>query len=57
MTLMSHQTIRLSKGMHASPEQVACTMELAPMLADEPFNDHPQSVSRSIAAFDAATTT
>jgi hypothetical protein len=43
-TPVSHQTIRLSKGKHASAEQGACVMELASMLGGEPFNDHPGSV-------------
>jgi hypothetical protein len=41
---VTHQTIRLSKGKHTSREQGACVMELASMLADEPFSDHPVSV-------------
>ena len=47
----SHQTVRLGKGKHHSPDQGACVMELASMLAGEPFSDHPRSVSRPIAAF------
>jgi hypothetical protein len=47
----SHQTVRLGKGKHHSPDQGACVMELASMLAGEPFSDHPHSVSRPIAAF------
>lgn len=41
---VTHQTIRLSKGKHTSKEHGACVMELASMLADEPFSDHPASV-------------
>ena len=44
MALVSYQTITLSKGKHLSPMDGACVMELASMLAGEPFNDHPQSV-------------
>jgi hypothetical protein len=51
MTHVSHQTVRLGKGKHHSPDQGACVMELASMLAGEPFSDHPHSVSRPIAAF------
>ncbi len=47
---VSHQTIRLSKGNHASPADGACVMELASMLADEPFSDHPASVCPVIGA-------
>jgi hypothetical protein len=41
---VTHQTIRLSKGKHTSPDHGACVMELASMLADEPFSDHPAGV-------------
>ncbi len=51
MSQFSHQTIRLGKGKHQSPEQGACVMELASMLAGEPFTDHPRSVSAPIASF------
>ncbi len=51
MEQISHQTVRLGKGKHASPAHGACVMELASMLAGEPFSDHPQSVSPAIACF------
>lgn len=51
MSPVSYQTIRLSKGKHASPEKGACVMELASMLAGEPFSDHPISVCPVIGAF------
>jgi hypothetical protein len=44
MSPVSYQTIKLSKGRHSSPEDGACVMELASMLAGEPFSDHPVSV-------------
>ncbi len=44
MSVVGYQTISLSKGKHASPEEGACVMELASMLAGEPFSDHPASV-------------
>ena len=47
----THQTIRLSKGKHASPSEGACVMELASMLAGEPFSDRPASVCPVIAGF------
>lgn len=50
MTSTSHQTIRLSRGKHASPAEGACVMELASMLAGEPFSDHPASVCPVIGA-------
>ena len=51
MPSVTHQTIKLSKGKHSSPEGGACVMELASMLAGEPFSDHPQSVSPVIGSF------
>ena len=51
MALVSYQTITLSKGKHDSPEDGACVMELASMLAGEPFSDRPQSVCPVIGAF------
>jgi hypothetical protein len=47
----SYQTVRLARGRHQSPDQGACVMELASMLAAEPFSDHPQSVCPVIGAF------
>lgn len=44
MSTVTHQTIKLAKGKHRSPDEGACVMELASMLAGEPFSDHPQSV-------------
>jgi hypothetical protein len=41
---VTHQTVKLSRGKHASPEHGACVMELASMLGGEPFSDHPSSV-------------
>jgi hypothetical protein len=51
MSTPSHQTVRLSKGKHSSPDNGACVMELASMLAGEPFSDHPVSVCPVIGAF------
>ncbi len=47
---VNYQTIRLSKGKHTSEDHGACVMELASMLADEPFSDHPASVCPVIAS-------
>jgi hypothetical protein len=44
MTQVTHQTVKLRRGRHDSPEEGACVMELASMLAGEPFSDHPASV-------------
>jgi hypothetical protein len=51
MPTISHQTIKLSRGRHSSPEHGACVMEPASMLAGEGFTDHPRSVSRPLASF------
>src|SRR5579884_2126353 len=51
MSPVTHQTIKLSKGKHASPEDGACVMELASMLAGEPFSDHPAGVCPVIGSF------
>ncbi len=48
---VTHQTIKLSKGKHSSPEEGACVMELASMLAGEPFSDHPASVCPVVGSF------
>jgi len=47
----SHQTVRLARGKHAVPSDGACVMELAAMLAGEPFGDQPRSVCPVIAAY------
>jgi hypothetical protein len=51
MTAPSHQTVRLARGRHASRHAGVCVMELASMLAHEPFSDRPGSVSPTIGAF------
>jgi hypothetical protein len=51
MAPVSYQTITLGRGKHDSPEDGACVMELASMLAGEPFDDHPQSVCPVIGSF------
>jgi hypothetical protein len=51
MALVSYQTITLSRGKHGSPDEGACVMELASMLAGEQFTDRPQSVCPVIASF------
>jgi hypothetical protein len=50
MAPVTHQTIRLKKGRHSSPEEGACVMELASMLAGEPFTDFPVAVCPVIGA-------
>jgi hypothetical protein len=51
VALASHQTIRLSKGKHASSSEGACVMEHASKLAGEPFTDRPATVCPVIAGF------
>ena len=51
MSSVSYQTIKLSRGKHTSPEDGACVMELASMLAGESFTDHPASVCPVIGSF------
>ncbi len=51
MAVEAHQTIRLARGKHAEPSEGVCVMELASMLAGEPFSDRPQCVCPVIAAF------
>lgn len=51
MNPFTHQTITLSRGTHDSPDQGACVMELASMLAGEAFSDHPRAVCPVIGAF------
>ena len=43
------QTVRLQAGRHQDPTGGVCVMELASMLAGEPFTDHPTSVCPVIA--------
>ena len=50
MGSVTFQTIKLSKGKHRSPEDGACVMELASMLAGEQFTDHPASACPVISA-------
>jgi len=55
MSPVSYQTIKLSKGKHSSPEDGACVMELASMLAGEAFMGrehaaHPADVVPAFAA-------
>jgi hypothetical protein len=47
----SHQTVRLAAGRHRSPRFGVCVMELASMLAAEPFSDRPRNASPVVAAF------
>ncbi len=51
MAPVSYQTIKLAKGKHASPEKGVCVMELASMLAGEPFSDHPGCACPVISSF------
>lgn len=48
---MSHQTVRLSAGGHSHAGAGMCVMELASVLAGEPFSAQPASVCPVIATF------
>jgi hypothetical protein len=50
-TPVNYQTVRLAAGKHDTPTDGVCVMELASMIAGEPFTDHPRSVCPVIAAF------
>ena len=43
--------VRLGAGKHSSPAEGACVVELASLLAREPFSDRPDCVCPVIAAF------
>jgi hypothetical protein len=47
----SHQTVKLARGAHRSPDDGVFVMELASMLAGERFTDHPRSACRVIVSF------
>jgi hypothetical protein len=47
---ISFQTAKLSRGKHASPRDGTCVMELASMLAGEPFGDQPRCVCPVVGA-------
>jgi hypothetical protein len=47
----SHQTVKLRPGAHETPEDGVCVMELASLLADEPFSDSPASVCPAVREF------
>jgi hypothetical protein len=51
MTARSYQTVRLARGRHSSRHAGVCLMELASMLAHEPFSDRAVSISATIGAF------
>jgi hypothetical protein len=50
-SIATHQTVRLSAGSHAAPEDGACVLELASMLSGEPFSDRPRSVCPAVREF------
>src|SRR3954453_23489322 len=51
MSPVSFQTVRLGRGSHLDADEGVCVMELASMVAGEPFSDRPAPVCRVIAAF------
>ena len=44
-------SVRLEPGSHGSPRDGVCIMELASVIAEEPFSDHPRCACKVIAAF------
>lgn len=48
---VNYKTVSLAPGKHSGPVEGVCVMELASMLAGEPFSDHPRCVCPVIAAF------
>jgi hypothetical protein len=44
-------SLRLDPGSHASPRDGVCLLELASMIAEEPFSDRPRCVCVVISAF------
>src|SRR3954452_11261263 len=51
MTVARYQVVRLDRGRHSSPATGVCVMELASMVAHEPFSDRSPSISPTIGAF------
>jgi hypothetical protein len=45
------RALRLEPGSHDSPRDGVCIVELASVIAEEPFSDHPRCVCKVIAAF------
>jgi hypothetical protein len=45
------RALRLEAGSHDSPRDGVCIVELASVIAGEPFSDHPRCVCKVIAAF------
>jgi hypothetical protein len=48
---VNYKTVKLAAGKHDEPADGVCVMELASMIAGEPFSDHPRSVCPVIGAF------
>ena len=51
MGRVTHQTARLSRGRHRSPDEGVCAIELVSLLVGGPFTDRCGSVCPAIAAF------
>ena len=50
-TRVDLDSLRLDPGSHASPRDGVCLLELASMIAEEPFSDRPRCVCVVISAF------
>jgi hypothetical protein len=51
MPQLHHQIVRLDRGQHVTPRMGMCVVELASVLAGDPFSDRPPSVCPVLAAF------
>jgi hypothetical protein len=51
IALIATRRVRLAPGRHASPGEGACVVELASLLAEEPFSDEPSCVCPVIGGF------
>ena len=49
--MVSFQTLRLSRGRHASPDDGTCVAELVSMLAGEQYSDRPHCACPALTAF------
>lgn len=49
--MIAERRVRIAPGRHRSPGEGACVVELASLIAREPFSDQPQCVCSVIAAF------
>lgn len=51
VSTVTHQTVRLSRGKHATPKDGTCVAELVSMLAGERYSDRPSCACPALTAF------